>query len=159
MISFQFLPPKKHRIQSLDHFPVLRLMFLSFEYSGMHTTRVFWSEAYSKISLSVKSKFFSCKHSIHDFIFEKTDHLGPKVLYYGRQHLKKCLHSDHWLHSVKSPPSKNALFELAHAKKSFLNQDPIPLFFPPLVLLPPFLLFLATFFYHLNNVYKSKKST
>ena len=122
MVSFQFLPPTKHRIQSLDHFPVLRLMFLSFEYSGMHTTRVFWSEAYSKISLSVKSKFFSCKHSIHDFIFEKTDHLGPKVLYYGRQHLKKCLHSDHWLHSVKSPPSKNALFELAHAKKSLLNQ-------------------------------------
>ena len=128
MISFQFLPPRKHRIQSLDHCPVLRLMFLSFEYSGMHTTRVFWSETYSKISLSVKIKFFSCKNSIHDFIFENTGPLRLKVLYYGRQHLKKCLHRDHWLHSVKSPPSKNALFELAHAKKSLLNQDPIPPF-------------------------------
>ena len=66
-----------------------------------HYSSVFWSEAYSKISPLCKKQINFMQKFNSWFYFWKYWRL--KVLYDGRQHLKKCLHRDHWLHSVKSP--------------------------------------------------------
>ena len=114
MFSFQFLPPTKQRLQPLDHFPVWRLMFLSFEYLGIHTTRVFFDpKRILRYPPSVKSKLILCKNSIHDFIFEK----------YWPSETKKC-------YIMVGSIWKNACTVITdctqsnHREKSFLNQNP-----------------------------------